>query len=141
MVNHCDSLWNFFRMHFSFMALTERSKWKQIDQAGKPIGLSEYTFVEAQGILYGFKCINNTLFYYCRYSGDLKMNFFSHFSNGTALGIPGATHTEDICYIFRITDMENIIDDQEYLRLDNNTPEGKMSKTLIKLIVNFANTG
>lgn len=37
--------------------------------------------------------------------------------------------------------MENLIDETEYNRLTNDGPEGKMAKTLIKFIANFAQYG
>lgn len=76
-----------------------------------------------------------------RFAGDLKLSFFRKFANATALDIPGATHTEDMCYIFRLSEMDNLIDEHEYKGLTNGTPEGQMAKTLIQLIRNFAQYG
>lgn len=76
-----------------------------------------------------------------RFAVDLKLNFFRKFANATRLDIPGATHTEDMCYIFRLSELDNLIDETEYDRLTNAAPEGQMSKILIKLIANFAEFG
>lgn len=69
------------------------------------------------------------------------MNFFRKFANGSELGISGATHTEDMCYTFRLSEMENLIDESEYDRLINNSPEARLAKTLTELIANFAQFG
>lgn len=69
------------------------------------------------------------------------MNFFRKFANGSELDIPGATHTEEMCYVFRLSEMENLIDENQYNLLVADSSEGLMAKSLIKLIANFATAG
>ncbi|XP_037042859.1 esterase E4-like isoform X1 [Bradysia coprophila] len=76
--------------------------------------------------------------YYYEFATVLGLNAFRDYANATALGFKGATHVEDMLYLFntKIWAPENLYDG---LRLDS--PEARFIKFLRTFVLNFVKSG
>lgn len=74
-----------------------------------------------------------------RFSVELELNSLRKTANATTLGISGATHIEDMFYLFKIDAF--IPESTAYDDFQLNTPEGQMTKKLVKFFTNFVRFG
>lgn len=77
--------------------------------------------------------------YICRFSVDLELNSLRKAANASALGLSGATHIEDMLYIFKIDVFVPSI--HVYYDLKPSSPEGQMMKSVTKFFMDFARYG
>lgn len=69
----------------------------------------------------------------------MELNGLRKVANASTLGLSGATHIEDMFYLFK-TDIV-IPENSAYDDFQLNTPEGQMSKKLVKFFTNFVKYG
>lgn len=69
----------------------------------------------------------------------MGLNNLRKTANASALGIPGATHIEDMYYLFRM-DLFNP-DDQVSNDAELSAPEQQMINTVVKFFTNFVKYG
>lgn len=74
-----------------------------------------------------------------RFSVELELNSLRKTANASTLGLSGATHIEDMFYLFK-TDAF-IPESTAYDDFQLNTPEGQMAKKLVKFFTNFVRFG
>lgn len=74
-----------------------------------------------------------------RFSVELELNSLRKTANASTLGISGATHIEDMFYLFRMDVF--IPESTAYSDFQLNTPEGRMTKQLVKFFTNFVKFG
>lgn len=86
--------------------------------------IAQYSFVH-------IKCV--------RFSVELGLNDLRKTANASALGIPGATHIEDMYYLFRMNLFNP--DNEVSNKLDLSTPEEQMIKKVVKFFTNFVKYG
>lgn len=70
---------------------------------------------------------------------ELELNSLRKTANASTLGLSGATHIEDMFYLFK-TDAF-IPESTAYDDFQLNTPEGQMAKKLVKFFTNFVRFG
>lgn len=74
-----------------------------------------------------------------RFSVELGLNFLRKEANASTFGLSGATHIEDMFYLFKLTVF--VPDEHGYEIVKPNSKETQMIRTLTKFIVNFARNG
>ncbi|KAG4071504.1 hypothetical protein HA402_011658 [Bradysia odoriphaga] len=80
-------------------------------------------------------------FYYI-FSVDLTLSRFKRLSNAKAHGLTGnSTHGDDIFYVFKIKNWDEIIAPGTYESLSLDSKEVSVIKTMTGIIANFATTG
>lgn len=67
------------------------------------------------------------------------MNSLRKTANASTLGLSGATHIEDMFYLFKMDVF--IPESTAYDDFQLNTPEGQMTKKLVKFFTNFVKFG
>lgn len=69
----------------------------------------------------------------------MDLNGLREVANASTLGISGATHIEDMFYLFK---MDVVIPESTaYDDFQVDTPEGQMAKKLVKFFTNFVKFG
>lgn len=74
----------------------------------------------------------------CRFSVELDLNYLRKTANASIYGLSGATHIEDMLYLFK---MNVFVTDDAYEHILDDSLEGQMIRNFSKFIVNFVNNG
>ncbi|KAG4072989.1 hypothetical protein HA402_009408 [Bradysia odoriphaga] len=76
--------------------------------------------------------------YYYRFSADTGLNYFRQLKNASALGLEGATHVEDLLYLFNTCEWgpESVYD-----VLESDSAEGRLVRLYRDFILNFVRFG
>ncbi|XP_031619767.1 esterase E4-like [Contarinia nasturtii] len=74
-----------------------------------------------------------------QFSVELELNSLRKTANASTLGLSGATHIEDMLYLFRMDAF--IPESRAYDDFRLNTPEGQMTKKIVKFFTNFVKFG
>lgn len=76
---------------------------------------------------------------YIRFSVELELNNLRKTANASALGIPGATHIEDMYYLFRM----NLFNPDDHVSndIELSAPEQQMINMVVKFFTNFVKFG
>lgn len=80
-------------------------------------------------------CVLRTL---NRFSVELELNFLRKEANASTFGLSGATHIEDMFYLFKLT---AFVPKGGYDVVKPNSREAQMIRTMTKFIRNFAKNG
>lgn len=75
-----------------------------------------------------------------RFSVELELNFLRKEANASTFGLSGATHIEDMFYLFKVTGIVPT-DNCSYDIVKPNSREAQMIRTMTKFITNFAKNG
>lgn len=70
---------------------------------------------------------------------ELELNSLRKTANASTLGLSGATHIEDMFYLFKIDAF--IPESTAYDDFQFNSPEEQMTKKLVKFFTNFVKYG
>lgn len=141
-------------MFFSFTELISQLRLKQSGQPAKRTIISEFNeficlFVYLMKIKYKINLY--AIFYlvfanilcssisWFRFSVELELNSLRKTANASTLGLSGATHIEDMFYLFKMDAF--IPESTAYDDFQVNTPEGEMTKKLVKFFTNFVKFG
>lgn len=88
--------------------------------------------------LYLCKSLTFPHFRFYRFSVELDLNYLRKTANASIYGLSGATHIEDMLYLFK---MHVFVTDDVYEHIVDDSLEGQMIRNLTKFIVNFVNNG
>jgi len=76
--------------------------------------------------------------YYFQFSAELDLNYLRSVSNASELGLRGATHCEDMLYVFKF---EGWVPKHIYDGVTLESDVGRMIKTFRDFVVNFVKFG
>lgn len=76
---------------------------------------------------------------HCRFSVELELNFLRKEANASTFGLSGATHIEDMFYLFKLTVF--VPKENGYEIVKSNSREAQMIRKMTRFITNFAKNG
>lgn len=76
---------------------------------------------------------------HCRFSVELELNFLRKEANASTFGLSGATHIEDMFYLFKMTVF--VPKENGYEIVKSNSKEAQIIRKMTKFITNFVKNG